>query len=142
MRELSPLEIVRGLIPGSYATSFGNPDAAEHMRQFVGEVRRRVPELRGRKGYIVEATVIEAVEWVADNVCKVLDYRGKRSTNYFKEAWLLECSHPATGRFYMVLDEEGNGDYGCWYFGFSLTRYKREARKLFRELAEEFEREA
>jgi len=136
---VSFLEVIKKLIPGSYFTSTGNPHAPEHMEQFVKEVKSKVPELADREDWDAENTVIEAVDWAINNICKSLDHRIKRGISCLREIGLFECFHPSTGKFYMVFDEETDADFGSWFFGFDLTRSREKAEKLFKELIEELE---
>jgi hypothetical protein len=123
------LEIVKKLIPGSYSTSTGHPGAEEAFTKFVEDVTQRVPELRRLEDWEVEERVLSAIDWVRSNICSEV-YGWEfvpKGVDYYNASWLYTCNHPATGKFYLVIHEEGDGASGFNYFGFMLTNNYREA---------------
>ena len=136
---VSFIEIIKRLIPGDYDTMTGHPDAPERFKEFVEEVKSKIPELRGREDWDVESTVIEAVEWTIGKLCKPLRTREFTVPDYSEFAGLYECFHSDIGKFYLVLNEESDAASGYGYLGFSLTRNRDEARETYREFEEEIE---
>ena len=138
---VSFIELIKKLLPGDYYTGFGYFGSEDDHKSFVRKVKERVPEVAHEEGWKVEEMVNEAIEWIANNLCKPLGHRVKRDVNYLHEVGLFQCYHPEIGTFYLTFDEESNGDAGAWHFGFLLSRSRKEAESEFKSSVEEMEEE-
>ena len=138
---VSFIEIINKLMDGDYAIATGSPDAPSKMKEFIEDVTSRIRELRGKEEWEIEDIVTDAIDWALEKLCKLKhgDYRG---TYLWKEvAALYECFHPETGRFYVVTQEETDAPSGYSFFGFRLTRSKKEARELYDFIEKEWKEE-
>jgi hypothetical protein len=127
--------ILRKLMDGEYLTSTGNPDSPRHFESFVKEVKSRVEELRDLPPKDVEDKVLEAVSWAIHTICSPLrswDYISETG-EYYIGITLYRCSHPTTGKFYMVVREEESASVGEAFFGFGLYRDYKTALKTYTE---------
>jgi hypothetical protein len=127
--------IIKKLIPGSYDTLTGHPQAEERFREFVEEVKRKVEELKYLPDEDVEDRVLEAIDWARHSICsKVYDWEHvSEAGDYYEGVILYSCNHPTTGKFYMVIHEMESADVGEAYFGFHLTRDYRNALRKYSE---------
>jgi len=132
---VSFVEIIKKLMGGDYRTGTGYPGAREDMEEFVKKVLERVPELRGRDDWEVESTVLEAVDWARDKLCKKLRYAEVEAAtpDYYEYVAVYSCFHPEIGQFYLAMSEDEDAAGGSAHLGFILTKDKNEALRAYRE---------
>jgi len=140
------ITLIEKLTPGEYLTSIGNITSPEHVREFVKDVKERVPEFAGKDWDEIEDKVLDALNEVIDEACKIIDQKEMWGATHssFDRASLYECYHPSTGKFYISMYDWGDFDSGEGGVEFYLTRDKKDARRTFREtikdIKEEYER--
>jgi len=133
---VSFVEIIKKLMEGDYGTGTGYPGAKEDIERFVRKVFERVPELRGKEDWEVESTVLEAVGWARDELCKKLRYAEVEAAtpDYYEYAAVYSCYHPEIGRFYLVMSEDADAASGAAHVGFKLTKSRDEALRDYKEI--------
>ena len=135
---VSFIEVLKRLIPGTYSTMTGHPNAPEAFREFVREVKEKVPELRARDDWEVESTVLEAIDHARHKLCtplKTAEVVGVTG-DYYEGAAVYSCYHPDIGDFYLAIQEEEDAASGYGFFGFTLTRSKNKALEDYKSVIE------
>jgi len=133
---VSFVAIIKKLVDGSYHVYTGKPLLEESFnRALVEAVRKRIGEFRYRPPEEVRERVVGSLDWARREICsKIYEYSREFGGRDLKVGLTLySCSHPATGRFYMVIHEMESADAGEAYFGFDLTRDYREALRKYSE---------
>jgi len=138
--EMKFVNIIKRLMSGSYETMTGHPDAPKRFEEFVKEIREKIPELAGKDDWEVEDTVLEAIDFARHKLCKPIRTAEYAPTgiNYYEGVAVYSCYHPSVGNFYLTVQEEEDGDTGYGFFGFTLTRDKREAMRLYKSVVKEW----
>ena len=138
---VSFIEIINKLMDGDYAIATGSPDAPSKMKEFIEDVTSRIRELRGKEEWEIEDIVTDAIDWALEKICKPIIANERRTYEWEEAIGLYECFHPETGRFYVVTQEETDAPSGYSFFGFRLTRSKKEARELYDFIEKEWKEE-
>ena len=122
--------IIKKLVDGSYHVYTGKPLLEESFnRALVEVVRKRIGEFKYRPPEEVKKRVVGSLDWARREICsKIYEYSREFGGRDLKvDLTLYSCSHPATGRFYMVVEEAERAGTGEKYAEFFLTRDYSEA---------------
>jgi len=122
--------IIKKLVDGSYYVYTGEPLREESFnRALVEAVRKRIGEFKYRPPEEVKERVVGSLDWARREICsKIYEYSREFGGRDLKvDLTLYSCNHPATGRFYMVVEEAERVDTGEKYAEFFLTRDYSEA---------------
>jgi len=93
-----------------------------------------IPEI-SPKGFLEE--VVDAIRTFVSRFCRQLKGNTLRGYMYEEKYGIYSCYHPATGNFYMVLDDERDWSYNSSEIRFYTTRSYPEAEREYKKLLEE-----
>ncbi|RLE54210.1 MAG: hypothetical protein DRJ40_11405 [Thermoprotei archaeon] len=132
---VSFIDILRKLMEGTYSTMTGSPDAPETFREFVEEIKVKVPELRDKDDWEVENTVLEAIDYARHKLCSQIKKAEvvPATPDYYGGITVYTCYHPDIGRFYLVIDEEEDASSGYAHYSFTITKNRRKALREYEE---------
>jgi len=135
---VSFIEVLKKLIPGTYDTMTGHPDAPWRFREFVREIKEKIPELKDKEDWEVENTVLEAVDYARHKLCTLLRSAevAAETPGYYEGVAAYSCYHPSLGSFYLTIQEEEDANSGYGYFGFTITRSRSKALEDYKSVIE------